>query len=198
MHYWNAHPQNIARGYCVTVSPCFMIYGWMRPNLQSVKKFSSSILIHLIHTALWNINHKMNRNLSHETDINSSMMLGIKHLHYVITIPDVSWLYVNNRPISQVPQCIRKYSTMHHFVTEMCTRAHFCYKTVYCWIWYWCTVRILHKVFSFLRLSRDYTIFSTNWTHILTFDQYLLYAFDALNSCTYRLHIAISIHCCES
>ena len=28
-----------------------------------------------------------------------------------------------------------KYPTMHHIVTEMCTRAHFCYKMVHCGIW---------------------------------------------------------------
>ena len=29
-----------------------------------------------------------------------------------------------NRPISQITQCIRQNPTMHHFVTEMCTRVH--------------------------------------------------------------------------
>ena len=29
----------------------------------------------------------------------------------------------DHRPISQIPQCI-KYSTMHHFVTEMCTHVY--------------------------------------------------------------------------
>ena len=30
----------------------------------------------------------------------------------------------DNKPISQIPQCIRQMSTMHHFVTEMCTHVH--------------------------------------------------------------------------
>ena len=30
----------------------------------------------------------------------------------------------SNRSISHIPQCIIKYPTMHHFVTEMCTDVH--------------------------------------------------------------------------
>ena len=29
-----------------------------------------------------------------------------------------------NRPIPQISQCIRQYPTMHHFITEICTRVH--------------------------------------------------------------------------
>ena len=46
-----------------------------------------------------------------------------------------------NRPISQIPQCI-KYPTMHHFVTEMCTRV------VHCEIWDWCIVGCVWQVKS--------------------------------------------------
>ena len=48
-------------------------------------------------------------------------------------------------PISQIPQCI-KYPTMHHFVTEMCTHAHFCYKMLHCGIWDWCIVGFVQQV----------------------------------------------------
>ena len=48
---------------------------------------------------------------------------------------------------AQIPQCIEKYPTMHHFVTEMCTFAHVCYKMVHCGLWDWCTVEFLrHEI----------------------------------------------------
>ena len=59
----------------------------------------------------------------------------------------------SSRPISQIPQCI-KYPTMHHFITEMCTRVHisvtcayFCFKMVYCGIWDWCIVGFVTGLF---------------------------------------------------
>ena len=39
-----------------------------------------------------------------------------------------------------------KYPTMHHFVTEMWTRAHFCYKMVHCGIWDGCIVGFVWQV----------------------------------------------------
>ena len=33
-----------------------------------------------------------------------------------------------------------KYPTMHHFVTEICTHAHFCYKMLHCGTWDLCIV----------------------------------------------------------
>ena len=50
-----------------------------------------------------------------------------------------------SRPLSQIPQCIR-YNTVHHFVTEMCTHAHFCYKMVQYGMWYWCIVGFVQQV----------------------------------------------------
>ena len=48
---------------------------------------------------------------------------------------------------AQIPQCIEKYRTMHHFATEMCTFAHVCYKMVHCGLWDWCTVEFLrHEI----------------------------------------------------
>ena len=37
-----------------------------------------------------------------------------------------------SKPVSGIPQCTSRYPTMHHFVTEMCMCAHFCYKMVLC------------------------------------------------------------------
>ena len=39
-----------------------------------------------------------------------------------------------------------RYPTMYHFVTEMCTRAHFCYKMVHCGIWDWRIVGFVQQV----------------------------------------------------
>ena len=46
------------------------------------------------------------------------------HIHYIY--------FVVLFTISQNPQYTIPYPTMHHFVTEMCTCAHFCYKVVHC------------------------------------------------------------------
>ena len=44
--------------------------------------------------------------------------VGTRHSHQFL-VADCS------RPISQIPQCIRKkYPTMHRFITKMCTNAH--------------------------------------------------------------------------
>ena len=39
-----------------------------------------------------------------------------------------------------------KNPTMHHFVTEMCTCAHVCYKMIHCWIFVWHIVRFVRGV----------------------------------------------------
>ena len=39
------------------------------------------------------------------------------------------------------------YPTMHHLVTEMCTRARFCYKMVHCGIFVWCIVGFVRWVY---------------------------------------------------
>ena len=51
--------------------------------------------------------------------------------------------HLTNRPISQ---CI--HPAMHHFVTEMCTRAHFCYKMVHCGLWNWYIMGFVQHVYS--------------------------------------------------
>ena len=43
------------------------------------------------------------------------------------------------------------YPTMHHFVTEMCTRAHFCYKILHCGIWHRCILGFVRWVYCFRR-----------------------------------------------
>ena len=40
-----------------------------------------------------------------------------------------------NRPILQIPQCIRRHLTMHHFVSEMCTHVHI-FDTTWCIVGY--------------------------------------------------------------
>ena len=37
---------------------------------------------------------------------------------------------------------------MHHFETECCTRAHFCYKMVHCGIWDWYIVGFVQEVYK--------------------------------------------------
>ena len=41
------------------------------------------------------------------------------------------------------------YPIMHHFVTEICMCAHFCYKMVHCGIWDWCIVGYVRWVYFF-------------------------------------------------
>ena len=54
--------------------------------------------------------------------------------------------YDVSRSVSQISQRTRQYPTMCHFVTEMCTCAHFCYKVVYWGIWDWCIVRFVRML----------------------------------------------------
>ena len=42
---------------------------------------------------------------------------------------------------------LSKYPTMHHFVTWMWTRAHFCFKMVHCGIWDWCILGFVQQVY---------------------------------------------------
>ena len=48
------------------------------------------------------------------------------------------WLLIH--PSHKCLSASDKYSTMHLFVTEMCTCAHSCYKVVLCGLWDWCIV----------------------------------------------------------
>ena len=48
------------------------------------------------------------------------------------------WTWIE--PSLQSHNALHKYPTMHHFVTQMCTHAHFCYKMMHCGIRNWCTV----------------------------------------------------------
>ena len=52
-----------------------------------------------------------------------------------------------------------KYPTVHRFVTEMCTCAHFCYKMVHCGISYWCLVGVVQQVHWYWRM-RECIIFT--------------------------------------
>ena len=54
----------------------------------------------------------------------------------------------HNRPISQIPQCIRQIS----YNAPFCDRnvhpyAHFCHKMVYCGIWNWCIAGFVQQVY---------------------------------------------------
>ena len=49
-------------------------------------------------------------------------------------------------PSHKSHNALDKYPTMLHFITEMCTRAHFCYKMVHCGIWGWCIVGFSQKI----------------------------------------------------
>ena len=54
-----------------------------------------------------------------------------------------------------------KYPTIHLFVTEMCTRAHFCYKMVHCGIWDWCIVGFVQQVCTYPCLGQFHTSHTT-------------------------------------
>ena len=65
-----------------------------------------------------------------------------------------------------------KYPTMHHFVTEMCTCAHFCYKIVHRGIWDCCIVGFPQQVYSPILLWVSFTctgviiwIVQCHWTN---------------------------------
>ena len=48
------------------------------------------------------------------------------------------WAWIE--PSLQSHNALHKYPTMHHFLTDVCTHAHFCYKMVHCGIRNWCTL----------------------------------------------------------
>ena len=55
--------------------------------------------------------------------------------------------HLNNRPISQIPKCIRQISHNALFCNRNMHRcAHFCYKMVPCGIWDWCIVGFVWQV----------------------------------------------------
>ena len=68
---------------------------------------------------------------------------------------EIAWYQASNkplseplmtkRPVAQIPQCTCPRLTMHHFVTEMCTCAHFCYKMLHCGIFIWCFVGFVSR-----------------------------------------------------
>ena len=56
-------------------------------------------------------------------------------LECLITVMWYAYCAINLSHKSQ--NALYKYITILHFVTEMCTRAHFCYKMVHCVMWNW-------------------------------------------------------------
>ena len=84
---------------------------------------------------------------------------------------------IRNRPISQIPQCI-KYPTMHHFATEMCTH----YKMVYCGIWDWRVVGFVQQVYYWAdnsfpwadNINRLITL-DTMWYYVVSTNQLTLH-----------------------
>ena len=66
-----------------------------------------------------------------------------------------------SEPSHNSHKTLDNYPTMHHFVTEMCTRAHFCYIMVHCGIWDWCIVGFVQQVYLGL-LSQ----FSVMWSSL--------------------------------
>ena len=74
----------------------------------------------------------------------------IQHVGW--TIPPIQYIFfvtVGRKidPSHKSHNASDKYPTMHHFVTEMCTFAHFCYKMVHCGIWDWCIVRFVQQIY---------------------------------------------------
>ena len=58
--------------------------------------------------------------------------------------------FVQEKPINPLKKSHNApvpYPTMHHFVTEMCIHAHFCYKVVHCGIFVWCIVGSVRWVY---------------------------------------------------
>ena len=53
-------------------------------------------------------------------------------------------------PATQIPQCTSPKSLMHHVITEMCTRAHFCYKAVHCGIPVWCSFGFVRWIYWYI------------------------------------------------
>ena len=67
------------------------------------------------------------------------------------TFPRVQWVkpcisMFINRPISQIPWCIRQYPTAPFCNRNVHTCAHFCYKIVHCGIWHWCILGFVRWV----------------------------------------------------
>ena len=50
-------------------------------------------------------------------------------------------------PSDKCHHALDKYPTMHNFVTEMFTHAHFCYKMMHCGIWDWCMVGFVQQAY---------------------------------------------------
>ena len=59
------------------------------------------------------------------------------------------------------------YPTTHHFVTEMCTRAHFYYRMVHCGTPAWCIVGFVRWVYSSLFTGGDPAGSVKGWTRAL-------------------------------
>ena len=84
-------------------------------------------------TERWNHNVPILSHISHRQDSNPEVFNGGE------------W----NRPISQVPECIRQISHNASFCNRnVHTCAHFCYKMVHCVIWDWCIVGFVPYVDS--------------------------------------------------
>ena len=70
-----------------------------------------------------------------------------------------------NRPVSQIPLCIRQ--IIHN--APFCNRnvhTHFCYKMLHCGIWIWCIVGFVHKVYwPLLYHGQFFQIFTIDLTH---------------------------------
>ena len=83
------------------------------------------------------------------------MMLTCLHTSYIMAVISVVGLdimetsssHLNNRPISQIPKCIRQISHNAPFCNRNVHRcAHFNYKMVHCGIWGWLIVRFVWQV----------------------------------------------------
>ena len=51
-------------------------------------------------------------------------------------------------PFHKSHDALQKYPKMHHFVTEISTRANFCYKMMHCGIWDWCIVGFMPQIYG--------------------------------------------------
>ena len=62
----------------------------------------------------------------------------------------VSWApgIVAIDPSHKSHNALHKYPIMHLFLTEMCTRAHFCYKMLHFGIWHRCILRFVKGVYQ--------------------------------------------------
>ena len=112
-------------------------FGWVK-NWAITYKLSYHIQnIELSHTKNWAITYKK---LSYH--IQNILKMGIQMSAIKSLGKMLSWF-------TKITQSSHpKNPTMHHFVTEMSTPAHFCYKVVHCGIWDWCTVGFPKQVDS--------------------------------------------------